>query len=198
MSMRAASDPVLVLTGERAAPLRIRPRHLVAVLCVAAAIASVLLFALPGGGGSGHQAKRPAIATYTAPGGAFSLRYPTGWRATAAGASAVAIQRADRSALVTVRESAPLTGSLTKLAKTLPAELRKRFDDFQPVGARAVRLSTGPALVYTFARTRASKVESMVVAPGAKHSFTLVVVAKAGAKQAAAEAGAIVRSLRAG
>jgi hypothetical protein len=197
MSMRAASDPVLVLTGAPTTPLRIRPRHLVAALCVAAAIASALLFALTQGGG-GSSKKHAARATYTAPGGEFSLRYPAAWHATAAGASAVAFQRSDRSALVTVREGAPLTGSLTKLAKTLPAELRKRFDDFQPIGARAVRLSTGPALVYTFARTHAGKVQSMVVAPGTKHSFTLVVVAKAGAKQAAAEAGAIVRSLRAG
>jgi hypothetical protein len=38
----------------------------------------------------------------------------------------------------------------------------------------------------------------MVVAPTAKHTFTLIVVAKPGAKQAAFEAGGIVRSLRAG
>jgi hypothetical protein len=196
MSMRHATDPVLVLTRNvPPRPLRIRPRHLVAALCVAAAIASIVLFfALPSGGNA--PAKHAATATYTAPGGAFSLSYPAGWKATAAGASAVAIQRSDRSALVTVRESAALKGSLAKLAKSLPGELHKRFPDFQPIGARAVRLSTGPALVYTFAR--ANKVETMVVAPAAKHSFTLIVVAKPGAKQAAAEAGGIVRSLRAG
>jgi hypothetical protein len=198
MSMRPATDPVLVLTGAPSSPLRLRPRHIVATLCVVAALASVILFALPSDGGG---AKPPAAAhslTYTAPGGDFSLSYPAGWRATAAGASAVAIQRSDRSALVTVRESAPLTGSLSKLAKGLPGELGKRFPDFQPVGARAVRLSTGPALVYTFARTKSDKVETMVVAPAAKHTFTLVVVAKPGAGKAAAEAGAIVRSLHAG
>jgi hypothetical protein len=197
MSMRPATDPVLVLAGHTSPrPLNLRPRHLVAALCVAAAIASILLFALPSGGSAPAKAK--ASSTYTAPGGAFSLSYPAGWRATAAGASAVAIQRGDRSALVTVRESAPLKGSLTKLAQGLPRELRRRFPDFQPIGAHAVRLSTGPALVYTFARAKANKVETMVVAPAAKHTFTLVVVARPGAKQAAAEAGGIVRSLRAG
>jgi hypothetical protein len=195
MSMRAATDPVVVLTGAPARPLRLRPRHLVAALCVAAAVASAVLFALSSGGGT-----KKHVATgseYTAPGGAFSLRYPAGWRATAAGSSAVAIQRSDRGALVTVRETAPLAGSLSKLAKGLPSELRKRFPDFRPLGARAVQLSTGPALVYTFARARSDKVETMVVAPSSKHSYTLVVVAKAGAKQAAIEAGGIVRSLRA-
>lgn len=197
MSMRPATDPVLVLTGGAPArPLRVRPRHLVAALCVAAAIASVLLFALPSGGGSAPKHATAGARTYTAPGGAFSVSYPAGWHATAAGAGAVAIQRTDRSALVTVREGAPLQGSLAKLAKGLPSELRGRFPDFQPVSARAVQLSTGPALVYTFART--GKVETMVVAPAAKHSYTLIVVAKPGATQAAAQAGAIVRSLRAG
>jgi hypothetical protein len=197
MSMRAATDPVLVLTGGAPPrPLQLRPRHLVAALCVAAAAASIVLFLLTSGA---SPAKPATTATYSAPGGSFSLRYPAaGWRATAAGPSAVAIQRSDRSALVTVRASAPLKGSLSALATGLPAELRKRFGDFQPIGARAVRLSTGPALVYTFARTRANKVQTMVVAPAAKHTFTLVVVAKPGATQAAAEAGAIVRSLRAG
>lgn len=195
MSMRPASDPVLVLTGGAPArPLRVRPRHLVAALCVAAAIASVVLFALPSGGGSHAKHAAAGSNTYRAPG--FSVSYPAGWRATAAGAGAVAIQRSDRSALVTVRAAAPLKGSLSKLAKGLPRELRKRFPDFQPIGARAVQLSTGPALVYTFARS--GKVETMVVAPAAKHSYTLIVVAKPGARQAAAEAGAIVRSLRAG
>jgi hypothetical protein len=197
MSMRPATDPVLVLTQSvPARPLSIRPRHLVAALCVAAAVASILLFALGSGG------KTPAAvakaATYTAPGGAFALTYPAGWHATAAGAGAVAIQRGDRSALVTVRESAALKGSLAKLAQGLPAELRKRFTDFQPIGAHAVRLNTGPALVYTFARAKSAKIETMVVAPTAKHTFTLIVVAKPGAKQAAFEAGGIVRSLRAG
>jgi hypothetical protein len=196
MSARSGTDPVLMLTGTAPArPLRVRPRHLVAALCVAAAVASIVLFAWPSGDGSAkpHPA---ATLTYTAPGGAFSLRYPAAWHATAAGASAVAIERRDKSGLVTVRESGAIKGSLAKLAKGLPAELGKRFADFRPLSANAVRLSTGPALVYTFARTRTNTVETMVVAPAGAHSFTLVALAKAGAKQVAREAGAIVRSLQ--
>jgi hypothetical protein len=199
MSMRPATDPVLVLTRSvPPRPLSVRPRHVVAALCVAAAVASILLFALSTGGSSPAKPKAATASTYTAPGGDFSLTYPAGWHATAAGAGAVAIQRGDKTALVTLRESAALKGSLSKLAQGLPSELRKRFPDFQPIGARAVQLSTGPALVYSFARTKSDKVQTMVIAPTAKHTFTLVAVAKPGAKQAAAEAGAIVRSLRAG
>ena len=194
MSMRPASDPVLLLTGP-ATPLQVRPRHAVAALCVAALVASVTLFALLPGEGARPQP--PRVATYTAPGGAFSLRYPDGWQATAAGPRAAAFERADRGAIVTVRESISPSGSLPALAKGLSAELAARFDDFRPLGARAVRLSTGPALVYTFARTRTDTVEMMVIAPAGSHSFTLVVVAKGGAPQAAREAGAIVRSLQA-
>jgi hypothetical protein len=192
----STADPVALLTGVPSRTSRIRPRHLIAALCVAAAVASIVLFAWPSGSGSAKP-HAPAGVTYTAPGGAFSLHFPTGWHATAAGATAVAIERRDKSALVTVRESAALKGSLASLAKGLPAELHKRFADFRPLSARAVRLSTGPALVYTFARTRTNTVETMVVAPAGTHSFTLVAVAKAGAPQAAREAGAIVRSLQA-
>jgi hypothetical protein len=197
MTMRPATDPVLLLTGStgEARPLHVRPRHLVAALSVATLIVSVTLFALLPGGGARPQP--PSLASYTAPGGAFSLRYPAGWQATAAGPRAAAIERADRSAVVTVRESGSPSGSLPTLARTLPAELAARFDDFRPLGARAVRLSTGPALVYTFARTRSDTVETMVIAPAGSHSFTLVVVARGGASQAAREAGAIVRSLQA-
>jgi hypothetical protein len=192
----STADPVALLTGVPSRTSRIRPRHLIAALCVAAAVASIVLAVWPSGGSSAKPHAAADIA-YTAPGRAFSLRYPAGWHATAAGATAVAIERRDKSALVTVRETAALQGSLAKLAKGLPAELRGRFADFRPLSARAVRLSTGPALVYTFARTRTNTVETMVVAPAGTHTFTLVAVAKAGAQQAAREAGAIVRSLQA-
>src|SRR5919201_481525 len=123
MSVRSASDPVLLLTGTApASPLRVRPRHLVAALCVAAAVASIVLSAWPSGGGSAKPHAAPTL-TYTAPGGAFSLRYPAAWHATAAGARAVAIERPDRPALVTIREGAAIKGTLARLAKGPPAQL---------------------------------------------------------------------------
>jgi hypothetical protein len=188
------SDEVLLLAASSAAPVRIRGRHLAVAFAAVAVTALLVLLTLPSGGGKASAA-RPL--TYTAPGGAFSLSYPAGWHATAAGPSAAAIERSDHAALVTVRRSPALKRSLTALAATLPRELRKRFDDYRPLGARAVRLSTGPALVHTFVRTRTGTVETMVVAPAGTSSYTLVAVAKGGNTLAAREAGSIVRSLQA-
>ena len=129
--------------------------------------------------------------------GSFKLSYPAGWKATAAGPTAAVIHRTDRKALVLVRERPALKGSLAGLVKGLPAELRKRFPDFQPVGASVAKLSTGPAVVYTFVRTKANKVQTIVIAPTARRSYTLEVVAPGKAHDAVRQAGEIVRSLRA-
>lgn len=159
----------------------------------AAALALGLLVTTAHHGGSAHA----RTTTYTAGDGSFSVRYPTGWRATAVGRTAAVIERGDRRGLVLVREHAPLRGTLASLVKGLPRELRKRFPDFRPVGASVARLATGPALVYTFVRTHSDRVQSIVIAPApaARRSFTLEVVAPAKAKDAARQAGEIVRSL---
>ncbi|HKN93940.1 MAG TPA: hypothetical protein VJU60_06405, partial [Thermoleophilaceae bacterium] len=107
------------------------------------------------------------------------------------------IERADHRGVVLVREHAAVHGKLSKVLKDLPAQLAKRFPDFKPVGASVARLSTGPAVVYTFVRTKAKTVQSIVVAPAAQRSYTLEVVAPAGAHAAARQAGEIVRSLKA-
>ncbi len=96
-----------------------------------------------------------------------------------------------------VRERPALRGKLSTLVKDLPAQLRKRFSDFRPVGASVARLSTGPAVVYTFVRAKTNRVQSIVVAPApaAHRSFTLEVAAPAKAADAVRQAGEIVRSL---
>jgi hypothetical protein len=58
------------------------------------------------------------------------------------------------------------------------------------------KLSTGPAVVYTFVRTKANKVQTIVIAPTARRSYTLEVVAPGKAHDAVRQAGEIVRSLR--
>jgi hypothetical protein len=147
-----------------------------------------------------NHGKSPAHArawTYTSGDRAFSVTYPSGWKAGSVGPTGAVIERADQRGLVLVREHAPIKGSLSGLVKGLPRDLAKRFSDFRPVGASVARLSTGPAVVYTFVRTKAKKVQTIVIAPTAKRSFTLEVVAPAGAHDAARQAGQIVRSLRA-
>jgi hypothetical protein len=137
------------------------------------------------------------FALFTSGDRSFSIRYPAGWRATPLGATAAVIERRDRRGVVLMRERPPLRGTLSGLLRDLPRMLARRFPDFRPAGASVARLSTGPAVVYTFFRTKSHKVQSIVVAPApaAHRSFTLEVVAPANARGAAREAGRIVRSL---
>lgn len=148
--------------------------------------------------GTHHGPSRaPARAqTYVSGDRGFSLSVPAGWHATAVGQTAAVIQRSDRRGVVLVREHGPLHGKLSTLLNALPRDLAKRFPDFRPVGASVAHLSTGPAVVYTFVRTKSAKVQSIVVAPTARRSFTLEVVAPSSAHDAARQAGQIVRSLK--
>jgi len=171
---------------------------------VKAAIAGVLVLAIAGltlglMTASHHNSPSRAHArvnTFVAGDKSFSLSYPSGWHATAVGQTAAVLERTDHRGVVLVHEGPALTTKLQNVVKDLPRQLAGRFPDFRPVGASATNLSTGPAVVYTFVRTKAKKVQTIVVAPTAKRSFTLQVAAPSDARDAAREAGQIVRSLK--
>jgi hypothetical protein len=174
------------------------------VLRTRASVIAVLLLAVAGLtvgllAGRNHHSPSRAHArakTYVAGDRSFSVSYPTGWRATALGNTGAVIERTDHRGVVLVRERPPIRGTLRSLVKDLPRQLSKRFSDFRPVGASVAKLSTGSAVVYTFVRTKAHKVQTVVIAPATGRSFTLEVVAPAGAHDAARQAGQIVRSLK--
>src|SRR4051794_1052174 len=185
-----------------AASLPARPRRRRLGRGTLAALALLAVLALGLGLLTGHSSRSPQSHaharawTYTAGDHSFSVTYPSGWKASSVGPTGAVIERADHRGVVLVRERPRLRGSLASLVKGLPRELAKRFPDFRPVGARVARLSTGPAVVYTFVRTKAGKVQTIVIAPTARRSFTLEVVAPVSAREAARQAGQIVRSLK--
>ncbi len=172
-----------------------RKTMVVAVLLLALCGLAVALVASRHHGSSHAHAR---VSRYVAGDRSFSVSYPAGWHASAVGASGAVVERGDHRGVVLVRERPPIKGTLANLVKGLPRQLAKRFTDFRAVGASVAHLSTGPAVVYTFVRTKADKVQTIVIAPTAKRSFTLEVVAPTGAHEAAREAGQIVRSLKAG
>lgn len=183
-----------------AAALPARPRRRLGRATLAAlallAVPAVVLGFLAGRSSSGPSHAHARAWIYTAGDHSFSVTYPSGWKAGSVGPSGAVIERADRRGVVLVREHPPLRRSLASLVKDLPRDLAKRFPDFRPMGARVARLSTGPAVVYTFVRTKAGKVQTIVIAPTARRSFTIEVVAPVTAHEAARQAGQIVRSLR--
>jgi hypothetical protein len=171
------------------------PRRLTLVALGLAALVSLTLGALVAHNGGRPSRAHAHARTYTSGDRSFSVTYPAGWKASSVGATSAVIERIDHRGLVLVSEHPPIKGSLPSLVKTLPRDLAKRFPDFRPAGASVARLSTGPAGVYTFVRTRAKTVQSIVIAPEPRRSFTFEVVAPAGAHDAARQAGQIVRSL---
>ena len=176
---------------------RTHRRRLIAVAGAAAgllAVALVAVLALRSGG------EDPA-PRYRSADRAFSVAVPAGWRAAAArelaatpSAPSAVLRRTDRRGVVVIRKRPELARSSRSLTRELTAQLRRRFDGLEPVGARTVRLASGPAYVYTFARPSAGTVHSIAVAPRRGGTYTIDAVASAGAPDAAAQIGSIVRS----
>jgi hypothetical protein len=148
-----------------------------------------------------HGADATKPARFQSADHTFSLVLPDGWRAVRgaelakmASAPAAMLRRADGTGLVVVHERPALAGSSRSLTRDLTAQVTRRFRGAQPVSARTVALPGGPAYVYTFARPAAGRVQSIAVAPRAGRTYTLDAVAGSGARDVAAQVGAILRS----
>jgi hypothetical protein len=176
-----------------------RRRHLLigsagAAAVLAAVVVAVLVVRSAGGDATAQARVHSADQ-------AFSVVLPDGWRAlrgaelaTVPSAPAAVLRRTDGRAVIVVHERPALTRSSRSLTRDLTAELERRFRGLEPVSARTVALRGGPAYVYTFARPAAARVQSIAVVPRGAHTYTLDAVAGAGAPDAAAQVGAILRS----
>ena len=193
MATSSFADPAVA----SAPRTRRRPRlALIAAAVVAIALAGIVAaLALRPAGDAG------APARYTAGDKAFSVVVPDGWRAlrpaelrAVPGAPAAVLRRADGTGVVVIRERPALAGNGRSLTRDLTAQVARRFKGVRPVTSRTVTLAGGPAYVYTFARPTAGRVQSIAVAPRAGRTYTLDAVAGAGARDVAAQVGAIVRS----
>ena len=159
---------------------------------LAGALVLALCLALIGGGGAGPA--KAAAKTWKAPDGSFSIVTPRGWKAVASGSAATVLQRGDKRGVVVIRERAAVTGPLDALAGQLERRLRRQVADFRPAGARVATVGGGQGLVYTFVRTEANQVQSVVVAPAGSRSYTLDLVADGDAPDVARELAGMVRS----
>ena len=165
---------------------------------VAGAIAVTLVLALLSSGG----ATKPASpARYTAPGNAFSVALPAGWRALESKAlSAVpskpsaVLRRADHRGLVVIDAIAPVKADARALTATLTKQLRRRFTGFKLTGARLVPLHGGTAYLYTF--VRGATVQSIAVATARGQTYAIDAVVPGNAPDVARQVGRIVASFR--
>jgi hypothetical protein len=186
---RMASSP----SADRTPTLRLIAAVAGAAIVIAAIVAVVALRP------HGDDATKPA--RFQSADKRFSLALPTGWRALrgaelakVTSAPAAVLRRTDGTGLIVVHERPALKGSSRSLTRELSAQVKRRFRGVQPVSARTVALPGGPAYVYTFARPAAARVQSIAVAPRAGRTYTLDAVAGSGARDVAAQVGAILRS----
>jgi hypothetical protein len=175
-------------------------------LIALAGAATVLVVALVAvlalrAGGDGDGDGPAAAPRYRSADRAFTVAVPAGWRAAGAkelsgtpSRPAAVLRRTDRRGVVVIRKRATLARSSRSLTRDLTAQLGRRLPGLKPVGARTVRLASGPAYVYTFARPSAGTVHSIAVAPRRGGTYTIDGVASARARDAAAQIGSIVRS----
>jgi hypothetical protein len=178
-------------------PTTPRGRGLIAALTgaavVLAAIAAVVALRPHGGDGA------TTTARFQSADKRFSLVVPSGWHALRGAelaktptAPVAVLRRTDGTGVVVVHERPALASS--SLTRDLTAQVKRRFAGVHPVSARTVALPGGPAYVYTFARPAAGRVQSIAVAPRAGRTFTIDGVAGSGARDVAAQVGAILRS----
>jgi hypothetical protein len=196
--MATSSFADLTISPARPSAAAVRPRR--RSLIAAPAGVAVLLAAL-----TAVLALRPhgddAPARFRSADKAFSVVLPDGWRAlrgaelrAVPSAPAAVLRSRDGRGVVVVHDRPALASSSRSLTRDLTAQVARRFRGVQPVSARTVALPGGPAYVYTFARPAAGRVQSIAVAPRAGRTYTLDAVAASGARDVAAQVGAILRS----
>jgi hypothetical protein len=135
------------------------------------------------------------------PGYEFTLMRPDGWtevsddeRELLPGEPLAVLRRGEGEGLVTVNAPAKSERDLDAVAKQLDRRLQKAIPDFRKVAARVVRVKAGPALLYSYARSRRATAHTLLGVPTSERSYTVDGVVPAGADDAAREVGAILFS----
>jgi hypothetical protein len=169
---------------------------LAAALAVAAAGVAILVFT--GGGNdkkSGGTVSGPKDS-------AFHISYPASWSplgkdkvAGLPGHPLAVIRRSDGKGVVIVRrEQGTPPANLDKLGTDLGRQLKKRMPDLKLRSSKTVKLRSGNALFTSYIRKKTGTVQSVVVVPAGRKTFTLNTVSRGGADNVAREIGRMILS----
>ena len=131
----------------------------------------------------------------------FTLLKPDGWtevsagdREQIAGRPLAVLRRGEGQGLVTVNAPAQSERDLDAVAQQLDRRLERAIPDFRKVRARRVRVQAGPALLYSYARTRRGTAHTLLVVPARNRTYTVNAAVPAGAEDAARDVGRILLS----
>jgi hypothetical protein len=160
------------------------------------------------GGGSGGPELRTLEAggpSDAAPAAApLTLSHPASWSevpkdqltAQGPGETLAVLRREGRTGLLVVtRQASSDDLDLETLGERLGKQLKRGLPDAREVAARPTQLPAGDAFVYSFVRSRAGTVHTIVVVPSGAETYVLNSVVPSGDDTAAQESGEIVRSL---
>ena len=136
------------------------------------------------------------------PSAPFAMRYTKDWAITtgerlrrADPPALTGLTRKDRTGALTITLRGPVEGGLPTLAKRLPAEIEKASPGVRLRTLRGIVVAAGPALYASWTRPDNGEIRNMLVVPaGRRRSFTVDVLLKPDAREAAAEVGAMLRS----
>ena len=166
----------------------------------ALAVIAVAALALTGGDDDKTRstAAQPASRTPAAAGDGlpeFALNFPKTWRRVAASAAEgepprAVIQRKDRSGIITMTINGPVKQSLKALEADMRAELRDRYPGLRQLRFERIKAEAGDGLLSTWIGPK-GRVQSNLVVPSGKVSYSLDAVVVPGEEQAATEVGEI-------
>jgi hypothetical protein len=160
---------------------------------VAAGVAVVAVALLMGGGSSGG-------GTVSGP-NAFNISYPKTWSPLSKdkldslpGHPLAVLRRADGQGVVVIRSEAGAPPSdLNKLGADLARQLKRRDSSLKIHTQKIVKLRSGEAL-FTSYLARTGRVQSSVVVPAGKRTFTINTFSRGGADDVAREIGKMILS----
>jgi hypothetical protein len=137
-------------------------------------------------------------------GATFSLDYPSSWSPLSAdelakqpGSPQAVLRRDGKSGLVIVKGERKRARGDAKFARQLDREFAKRFPDFKKGSSKIIQTDAGNAFYYSYARSKAGTVNTVVIVPSPGGSYVLNTVVPAGNVEAAREVGHIIVSFNA-
>jgi hypothetical protein len=168
---------------------------LAGLLAVGVAVGLVAL--LTGGGSSGNGGTLSSSSKENA----FNISYPKTWSplptdkvASLPGQPLAVLRRNDGQGVVVIRrEAGAPPADLNKLGADLGQQLKRRVPGLKLHTSKLVKIRSGTAL-YTSYITKQGRVQSIVVVPAGKRTFSINTISGGGADNVAREIGKMILS----
>lgn len=135
--------------------------------------------------GEGGTLKGPSEAPFT-------IKYPKGWQPASdkelqsmPGGPLAVLRNDEKEGVLIVRLTKRAPANFVQLSKQLPAELAKRFTDFQKRSTKTIKTRAGDAFYFSYIRKQKGTIHTVTVIPKGSRSYEIDTVSKGSARKAA-------------